>query len=768
MRIDQLDVADIAAIPNHDEKMLAAAVWYASQGFYIVPIRPNGKAIPGKSYNFNYSHASRNEKVVAKWYGDGGKFQGWNIGLATGRRGGIFAVDIDMHGEVNGLEEFNGVVPEGFRHTGPVQRTPNGGLHLIMEWGHNCRSSTGKIARGVDTRGGEEDSCKGHIVAWPSTVDGKEYEWDQFGEVEEVPDFIMDRMGTGPIRRPSEGARGNEYISSDDLEEKFSLDQIQTMLDAIDPNELTYDDWLQVGQAIHSQHSDGTGLRLWDQWSQRDTSKGSDGKPRYGSHVCSGRWAGFDAAGSVRIGTLIFFARQRGWDLSQAVPDPNADRIDTLVAELNEKYAVLPMGSDVMVLEDGIDVPEEFRRIQPTWRLFKKTAFRSLLENRFEVSVDPKSGKVGKTPVADIWLAHEERRTYPAGLGMFPNKPQRYQGYYNMWQGLSVEPTPGDWSLFKNHVREIVCDGDEELFEWVLDWVADLYQDPSNPKGCAIVLHGIEGCGKGTFAEMLGSPFGTAYKHITSEEHLVGRFNAHLADTIFLFADEVVYGGNRKVAGQLKALVTERYITAERKGVDAIQFHNCTHLVVASNEDWFIPAGPQSRRWLVLDVSGKRANDREYFNSIHTQMDNGGLAGMLHELLGREITRDLRKAPETDALQIQRAQYAATDSVNDWWSYQLNRGKMFVSDIRAEHKGWPEKVMKSDLIDHYRMWCNEHRRKTVSDSAFWGKVLNFGFERVRFKLPNQQRAYGYKVPDLPAAIYLAQFVGIRVEKDYED
>lgn len=240
-----------------------------------------------------------------------------------------------------------------------------------------------------------------------------------------------------------------------------------------------------------------------------------------------------------------------------------------------------------------------------------------------------------------------------------------------------------------------------------------------------------------------------------------------------VFADEVTYGGNRKVAGKLKAMVTEKFIVSERKGIDAVQYHNCAHLLIASNESWFIPAGPQSRRWLVLDVNPAKANDRDYFNAMHYQMEEeGGLAAMLHELKERKITHDLKKAPETEALYDQRGQYAEVDSAIAFIAVQLSTGNMMAPSIDASDsvagEPWPKEVSKADLLNSYVNWCNQNRRKTVSTDRFFKTLNRLGFTQVRFRRASR-RIYGYKIPPYEQCLADAKReFGINVNKEAED
>jgi phage/plasmid-associated DNA primase len=43
-----------------------------------------------------------------------------------------------------------------------------------------------------------------------------------------------------------------------------------------------------------------------------------------------------------------------------------------------------------------------------------------------------------------------------------------------------------------------------------------------------------------------------------------------MKDTVLIFADEAIWGGNKKDIGKLKAMVTEEYVMIEAKGKDVI------------------------------------------------------------------------------------------------------------------------------------------------------------------------------------------------------
>ncbi len=80
-------------------------------------------------------------------------------------------------------------------------------------------------------------------------------------------------------------------------------ERVLSALDALDPG-LGYDEWLQIGMALHSGLG-GNGFAVWSSWSAR-----SDKYP--GEAVLATHWKSFKP-GRTGIGTLFHLAKQAGW-----------------------------------------------------------------------------------------------------------------------------------------------------------------------------------------------------------------------------------------------------------------------------------------------------------------------------------------------------------------------------------------------------------------------------------------------------------------------
>jgi len=701
----------------------------------MVPLLPGTKSLPPRDTHVNYGTISNKKKTIDRWFHpESGRFAGYNIGLACGLEGGVFAIDIDATTKsgASGFESLAELEAEySALPTGPIARTPSGGEHRLFKWEPMAASSTSKIAAGIDTRGGTESASKGHIVVFPSIVDGVMYKWEQGGEEPELPDWVRERMGFSvKLARnapnvPKMEVRGNENVQDADFEQIVPISQIQTMLDYINPDDLSYDKWLRVGQAIHSQYPNQEGLRLWDDWSRNGE--------RYKSNECGVRWSGFDEGGNIRIGTIFYLAKMGGWN--KAPDDANTDSWNDIIEGMNETFAIVMVGGKIRVLKER-ETPDPMLGY---YEILHKEDFRTLCGNKLHAILNPATGKAAMRNEADIWLAHANRRTYEHGMAMFPGGGP--PGWYNTWCGWAVSPDEsGCCDMYLEHLRDIIC-GSEEIYEWVLDWMADGIQDPGNPKGSAIVMRGKEGTGKGTFADTYGQMYGAHYRHLIDDHHLVGNFNAHLMDALLVFADEITWGGNKKSAGKLKGLVTERYIMGERKGVDAVTIRNMIRLIIASNEDWVIPAGPQSRRWLVLNVSDARKNDKVYFAAIRKQMREGGIAKLMHVLMNREITSDLSVAPHTLALEEQRSLHQSFIPTVQWWLEKIQSRSISIPDEDSSYDSqpkWATVVNRDALFGDYLDYCEAMGVKPEYKTAWERRLTTYGCSAKRVGGENRQ------------------------------
>jgi phage/plasmid-associated DNA primase len=277
----------------------------------------------------------------------------------------------------------------------------------------------------------------------------------------------------------------------------------------------------------------------------------------------------------------------------------------------------------------------------------------------------------------------------------------------------------------REHIRKVICSGNSQHDDYLMNWLARLFQHPEEPVEVAVVMRGAEGVGKGLLGRFVAKAFGLHGMQISSAARLVGNFNAHLRDLILLFADEAFFAGDRQHEGRLRALISEETLTIEGKYQNVISVRNMLHIIMASNADWVIPASLIARRWFMLDVANTRQGDFAYFAAIVDQMEYGGLAAMVHDLLHRAISNfNPRDVPKTDALAEQ--QVHSLDSLPRWW-HTVYRSRHEVPTLRE----WCDFDTTELLRRSYLQWCDETRANRRQTREDLGKFMNQAYQSGR-------------------------------------
>jgi Family of unknown function (DUF5906) len=397
--------------------------------------------------------------------------------------------------------------------------------------------------------------------------------------------------------------------------------------------------------------------------------------------------------------TLDYLAKE---GLPERAPGDWKADLEAGVAELNRDYFVAAMGGSVRVASMDHDGGLDRKRLV----FMREQEFRLLYAHRRLKFGETKRGDDRVGGLVEIWLNHPDRRTYRR-IAMIPDGPCPADTF-NLWHGFGVKPRPGDWSTIEWHIREVICSGNEEHYNWLRGWCAYCVQNPGKQAETSVVMRGIKGLGKGLFGQMMLRIFKNHSLHITQAKHLTGNFNSHLANTVFLFSDEAYWAGDKQSEGVLQGLITERTLMIEPKGVDAHQMPNMLKILQASNNDWVVPASPEERRFLVLDVSECRRGDKPYFDKVGAAIAGDELPAFLDHLLKLDLTGfNHRNPPHTAALNHQKLLGAT--SIQKFWLDCLETGGMV--NTGSDDK-WPDAVDCNDLhaayLEHARDLGNRY------------------------------------------------------------
>lgn len=345
--------------------------------------------------------------------------------------------------------------------------------------------------------------------------------------------------------------------------------------------------------------------------------------------------------------------------------DPKADHAEEMMRrEIRAQIVRALMDRVSYVVLDG-EAKYAFHAAQgENVRLWKEATLSKLYANR---GVSYMGGEKGNTvkdiKPADVFARARQRDTYfDTCFEPDPTKARiaEARGAFNLWTGLAVNPAPGDWSKLKDHIRDQICGGDDDLFNWVMTWLASLFARPGVKIPSAIAVQGEQGTGKSKVFDWVRRAIGAAAIKISNGRHLTGNFNAHMDGKIFMTCEESFWGGEKAAAGIIKDLISSDTLQIEGKFANVVERPNYVNLAFVSNDAWMIPTDNEdARRFCVLTCLPTKKQDAAFFGAIDDQMESGGLAAMVCELIHWDpkavgLTWDsLRNPPVTEGLRQQ-------------------------------------------------------------------------------------------------------------------
>jgi hypothetical protein len=727
------------AMPNVSQKTY---IRYKFSGLQLIPlhlwnaeskrrgvVRQDGKR-PLHDHWTTYQYG--NAKVLAE-----AEKSGRNLGFRPDAT--HLVIDVDPRND--GIVGFDllcaeiGLDPKQY----PLVVTGSGGFHLYM-----TKPADLPIRDTVEGFSGVEFKSKGRQLVAAGSIhpNGNPYYFDdQHPRLEDglpaAPEALL-RLIVREQRSAGTGVGRGDYTQ----------EQLAKALAPLDPTEFReHDKWLRLMMACHHA-TNGDGRHEFIEFSTLDPMYAND------AEIIGRRWDSLHAQKDqgVTVATLNMILAEHDLGNLQARPtvaddefedDPEVPATDDdadiakakeelpdgvksegiyteegmgKLVELNLKYCAVLEGGKFRIFYKAKMPGDSFNR--EVWCRASAIDFEKLYSN-VRITRDKEAAGLSKNAADTIelgkaWTTFSGRRQ-AEGIGFWPLKD--YEGYINMWEGFAVEPSgKGSWSRLQEMMHDVLSDGNDRIFDYIMNWCAYLIQQPAKPAESCLVFRGGMGVGKGTLGNTLAKLIGRHAMAIQSPELITGRFNSHLQDTVFLFADEAVRPYDKVAESRLKALITEPFLTYEGKGRDVVSADNHLHIMMASNEQWVIPAGMDDRRFMVSDANTKWQRKTDKWIALRKELsEGGGYQRMMFDLRTRPLPQGWhpRQIPSTKALIDQKIR-----NMKPLWQFFFNACVEGILPFETiKDKPWesgPVRFFYYDFRDAFRQFCNENGIKLGS------------------------------------------------------
>jgi len=317
----------------------------------------------------------------------------------------------------------------------------------------------------------------------------------------------------------------------------------------------------------------------------------------------------------------------------------------------------------------------------------------------------------------DWWLRDETIRTFNR-IGYFVDTSECPSTVFNTFRGFSgsYADLSGSCDLLLSHLRTVIADGRDDVYEFILDWLASCLQCPRRLTGICLVVMGAHGSGKDILFNWFGSKvvgmdayFKTARPHID----MFGAFNASRINRVLYHIEE----GNRnsmtaEYLEQFKNCVTDEFAAVQLKGKDTREnVINYNHFVITTNNSVPFDIHRDERRFFAVQASPIHVRDAAYFDRLDSEcLRVPGVARSFYELLmARNIgTRDWKNPPPTDALR-------------DWKHACESVIVQFLEHFRTMNPEVSE-ILSSELYGSYKNYCKEFKSDVMTLRQFGMEV----------------------------------------------
>ena len=329
--------------------------------------------------------------------------------------------------------------------------------------------------------------------------------------------------------------------------------------------------------------------------------------------------------------------------------------------------------------------------------------------------------RVGKkvVTIADIFNSNESKLTVK---GVAFNSKEPY--VFSIFQGFKYPCLDRiDYSKiqpFLDFVREVIADNNVDVYEYLINWLSYIVQNPGKKTKTAIVLKGLQGIGKGTFTDTICEMLaGYSASNVTDISELTGTFNSVVENKMLIVLNELKNCGDERGANfnSLKSIITENDIRINEKNQPRRDGDNVANFIFVTNNAYPVKIESGDRRYLVLKVSGKYKGNYDYFTKLISIRESEEFYSNLLTYFNNKDLHDFLPAriPMTDAKEdIIRASLSV---IEDWICRhydELIEG-MPCSEARL-HK--PNEIKQSSFYLMINEKC-EHTRKTVNKKQIY-------------------------------------------------
>ena len=319
-----------------------------------------------------------------------------------------------------------------------------------------------------------------------------------------------------------------------------------------------------------------------------------------------------------KLGMTVHFINKPRVQVLSIPEDYQYDNPDIQYATLKKKYE-----------EQGLAY------IESTSTYSLKIAGKMMFKTRDELFRHFEREKVGNEHFFLRWREDSTAQVFQ-DVGMYAHDVKCPDNVLNLWTEFAISKVvaePVDIEPFLRHVK-IMANHDEKVYEFLLQWFANLFQFPSTPS-VFVALTSDEGTGKSALVQLITNMIGKD-KSIEIDDpatQLFGNFNEHLKDSVFLNINEVDRKDMNQFYNRLKSAINSPTCEVHGKGQKAFHIRNTRHYFCTTNNAHAVIIKDGNRRYMLAETSSELIGNHEYFEKFFELIENPAFQASVYKFL---------------------------------------------------------------------------------------------------------------------------------------
>lgn len=351
-----------------------------------------------------------------------------------------------------------------------------------------------------------------------------------------------------------------------------------------------------------------------------------------------------------------------------------------------------------------------------------------------------KNGKLKDCNAADVYSYIQNRNCLKCkSLKFYSTDPDDFS-YFHGYDYKELDDYNKDIiSEYLNHIRNFVANGNEELYNYILNWISYIIQNPGGKTGtCLLLTRNMDDC-KDTFTNVICKLLERySVRSVYKISDLVGNDNEFFVENNkLLIYTESNYPGCRFRANlnSLKSLITEDVYVVKKKYMKPRIVQNVVNLIISTN---YYKPKKDDNIYVICETNDSHINDYEYFLTLQRTFTEEFYQNLFTYFMKRNLDGvNLRILPNTEAKQ---ALIETNQSIYE----------SFIQDFIPDFiEGW----CTDEVYEYYKKWFIKNggkEVKMVSRQTLGAKLAPFvnkpqkrikGVQKYIYILKNEKKKY---------------------------